>query len=199
MLLKDSEIRFLAETTNMISPFVPAKVRTGLSYGLSSTGYDIRLSAEEAYEIYGTWKKDDHLDNYVSLIDPKKAEETLKKEPLELCLDPDGSQYFHLCSQGVMLGVAVEQLNMPSNVMALCMTKSSYARVGVFANITPVEAGWRGYLTLEIKNFNDEAVKIYANEGIAQLIFFQTQGNPDKDYGNGKYQNQEASVVMSRT
>lgn len=192
MLLKDSEIQFLAENALMIDPFVPAKVKGGLSYGLSTTGYDIRLAAEKALEVKSNWMNPEQ-----TVIDPKDPG-SIYTEPMHTIVDAKGCRYFLLPPQGVMLGVAVECLKMPTNVMAICMTKSSYARVGVFANITPVEAGWSGYLTMEIKNFNkDCSVKIYAEEGIAQLLFFQTQGIPNQPY-DSKYQNQGKEVVFSR-
>lgn len=193
MLLKDTEIKFLAENCSMIDPFVPAKVKCGLSYGLSSTGYDIRLSDEGALEVLRESPNSTE-------IDPKNAQNTLLTRLMKATKDTlRATSYFILPPQGVMLGVAVEKLSMPNNVMAICMTKSSYARVGVFANITPVEAGWKGYLTMEIKNFNqNSAVRIYTGEGIAQLLFMQVQGEPKNPYGDGKYQDQGNSVVLSR-
>jgi dCTP deaminase len=192
VVLTDRQIKKLATEAGMIDPFVPGKVRGGISYGLSHTGYDIRLSDKEAVLV----KPKAHGE-----LDPKNPD-SMEPEPLELMTTIDGSKYFVLPPLGVMLGVAAEKLTMPDNIMALVQTKSTYARYGVFANITPIEAGWLGYLTMEIKNMNPNAsVRVYANEGIAQLVFLSTLNGevPESVYNDtGKYQNQPQSIVLGK-
>ena len=178
----------------MITPFADKLIRQiedkkFISYGLSSYGYDIRLSAIEFLvfrHIPGT------------IVDPKNFNPK-NLEPVELHHDSNGD-YFILPGNSYGLGVSLESIKMPSNVTAICLGKSTYARVGVIANITPLEAGWVGKaITLEFSNSSSADVRIYANEGVCQLIFFE--GDPCQttyaDRG-GKYQNQSARVTLPK-
>jgi dCTP deaminase len=177
----------------MISPFEPKQVRRAgdlpvISFGLSSFGYDIRLSPVE-FRIFK------HIPG--SVVDPKNFNpENL--EPTKLYEDANGS-YFILPAHSYGLGVALERLEIPDNVTVICIGKSTYARCGIIANVTPAEAAWRGYLTLELSNSSSADCRIYANEGIVQLMFLE--GEPcSVSYENrrGKYQDQPESVTIAR-
>ena len=177
----------------MITPFEPQLIRRVekvpvISYGLSSFGYDIRLSPLE-FRIFR------HIPGTV--VDPKH----FNPENLEQTLlhsDANGS-YFILPAHSYGLGVALEKLEVPSNITVLCIGKSSYARVGLIANLTPAEASWRGHLTLEFSNSSSADCRIYANEGVVQLLFLE--GEPcsvSYETRQGKYQDQPEAVTLVR-
>ncbi len=177
----------------MIKPFAASLVRQAedrrvLSYGLSSYGYDIRLSPSD-FRIFR------HIPGTV--VDPKK----FNPHNLEHALlhKDDHGQYFVLPAHSYGLGVAMEKLAVPPNITVLCIGKSTYARVGCIANLTPAEAGWRGYLTLEFSNASHADCRIYAGEGVVQLLFFE--GEPcETTYHKrqGKYQDQKKEVTLPR-
>ena len=177
----------------MITPFEERLVsavedRKVLSYGLSSFGYDIRLSPDD-FRIFR------HIPGTV--IDPK-AFQARNVEKVELHEDENG-QYFILPSHSYGLGVALEALKVPDNITVLCIGKSTYARIGCIANLTPAEAGWHGHLTLEFSNSSHADCRMYANEGIVQLLFFE--GEPcDTSYArrDGKYQGQGHEVTLPK-
>jgi len=183
----------------MIERFEPSSVRTVsvdgdrslrrvLSYGLSSYGYDLRLSPEE-FLVFR------HIPGTV--VNPKRFNPN-NLEPVPLHTDEDGD-YFIIPAHSYGLGVSLERLSIPPNITVICIGKSSYARVGLIANLTPIEASWQGYLTLEFSNASSADCRIYANEGIVQLLFLE--GEPcettyaDRD---GKYQNQPQQVTLAR-
>ena len=192
-ILADWEIREQALENGMIDPFVDHLVskeneRKLLSYGLSSYGYDIRLSPSQCL-IFGRVQAGD--------CDPKDFDPDILK-PADLQEDKRG-QYFLLPPYGYCLGVAYERLKLPGNISVVAVGKSTYARSGIMVNITPAEAGWEGYLTLEISNCTGLFNRIYANEGITQLLFHS--GNPcEVTYQDrkGKYQDQPSNVVFSQ-
>jgi len=192
-VLADWEIKKLAEEEEMISPFVDRLVskedgKKVLSYGLGSHGYDIRLSPEQCL-IFGKVQAGD--------CDPKDFDPAILK-PAELLEDEKG-KYFLLPPYGYCLGVAMERLKLPRDVTVVAVGKSTYARSGILVNITPAEAMWEGYLTLEISNCTGLFNRIYANEGITQLLFYR--GNPcSVSYQDrkGKYQDQPREVVFSQ-
>jgi dCTP deaminase len=195
MLLNDAEIRGLAEA-GMIAPYTPTKVRKVLmqgprelpviSYGSSSYGYDLRLSLQD-FRIFR------HVPGLI--VDPK-AFDARCLAPAPLYTDETGS-YFILPAHTYALGVVEEYLKLPPDVTAFFIGKSTFARCGIIVNTTPGEAGWEGYLTLEISNSSGADCKIYAKEGICQALFFR--GNPcETPYGDGKYQNQAAGVTLAR-
>lgn len=192
-ILADWEIREQALNNGMIDPFVDHLVskengRKLLSYGLSSYGYDIRLSPSQCL-IFGRVQAGD--------CDPKDFDPDILK-PADLQEDKRG-QYFLLPPYGYCLGVAYERLKLPGNISVVAVGKSTYARSGIMVNITPAEAGWEGYLTLEISNCTGLFNRIYANEGITQLLFHS--GNPcEVTYQDrkGKYQDQPSNVVFSQ-
>ncbi|PSO46888.1 MAG: dCTP deaminase [Cyanobacteria bacterium SW_9_44_58] len=193
MLKNDEWIKEKA-SQGMISPFESQQIRKldndvpVISYGLSSFGYDIRLSPNE-FRIFR------HIPG--TIVDPKNFNPD-NLEPTELCTDETGS-YFILPAHSYGLGVALERLEIPDNVTVICIGKSTYARCGLIANITPAEAGWRGHLTLEISNSSSADCKIYANEGIVQLVFLE--GDPcsvSYEQRKGKYQEQPDRVTLAR-
>lgn len=190
-ILADWEIKERAERDQMIEPFVDRLIskedgRRLLSYGLSSYGYDIRLSPSQCL-IFGKIQTGD--------CDPKNFDESILK-PANLLEDESG-KYFLLPPYGYCLGVAQERLKLPRDVTVVAVGKSTYARSGILVNITPAESGWEGYLTLEISNCTGLFNRVYANEGITQLLFYR--GNPCKvSYQDrkGKYQDQPNTVVL---
>ncbi|WP_220186659.1 dCTP deaminase [Nostoc sp. ATCC 53789] len=163
-------------------------VRPVISYGLSSYGYDIRLSSAE-FRIFR------HIPG--TIVDPKNFNPQ-NLEPTPLHTDGNDS-YFILPAHSYGLGVALERLDIPGNITVLCIGKSTYARCGIIANLTPAEAAWRGHLTLEFSNSSSADCRIYANEGVVQLLFLE--GEPcDISYETrkGKYQDQAEIVTLAR-
>ena len=191
-LLCDWEIKALAMGGKLIDPFVDHAVKEEngkkiFSYGLGSYGYDIRLSPKQCLLFGGT---------AAGVCDPKSFDKTILKET-ELREDEKGA-YFLLPPYGYCLCVAHERLKLPEDVTVLPAGKSSYARTGIHCNITPAEGGWEGYLTLQISNSTGLFNRIYANEGITQLLFFRGKSCmvSYKDR-KGKYQNQPKEVVCA--
>jgi dCTP deaminase len=208
MLLNDIAISRLAQA-GMITPYVGTLIREVeasrswaadsrtitssaarpvISYGPSSYGYDIRLSPKE-FRIFR------HVPGTV--VNPK-AFSPANLETVELHRDEFGD-YFILPAHSYGLGVALEHLALPPDVTAQFIGKSTYARCGVIANLTPGEAGWRGHLTLEFSNSSGADCRLYANEGIVQALFYR--GEPcSTSYEDraGKYQDQPESVVVAR-
>ena len=187
-LLSDIEISRLAQA-GMITPYLGSLIRDGaISYGASSYGYDLRLSSKE-FLIFR------HVPGTV--VDPK-AFTTANLEPAALHHDERGD-FFILPGHSYGLGVALEHLHLPPDITALFIGKSTYARCGVIANLTPGEAGWRGHLTLEFSNSSGADCRLYANEGVVQALFFR--GEPcSTSYEDraGKYQDQPAAVTLAR-
>lgn len=193
MILNDKQILDRVLSDNMIEGFIPEQIRKVddvkvISYGLSSFGYDISLSPKK-FEIYR------HIPGEV--VNPKNFNPK-HLETLRLQSDEYG-QYFILPAHSYALGVAIEKLNIPRDITVVCVGKSTYARSGVIANITPAESGWSGHLTLEFANASHADCRIYANEGVAQLLFLQGEGC-GVSYADrkGKYQNQAETVVLPR-
>jgi dCTP deaminase len=192
MLLNDKEISILAEN-DIIFPFVGEKTRElpngtkALSYGLSHAGYDLRLSPRGFMVI--------NNNNPVEALDVKSFNKELMYEASPI--EENGSTFFVLPPFSYALGVSVELLTMPSNIMGITDGKSTYARQGTIINVTPIEPGWSGHLTICIVNPLAFPVRIYANEGIVQVMFVRLSENSAQDYGNGKYQNQGANVTFA--
>lgn len=194
-ILSDSEIQILSERKKMIEPFVPTMVnkedeRKILSYGLGSYGYDIRLSEKEFY-LFSPGPS--------GTSDPKAFDDSQVLKKVDLLEDEDGSKFFYMPPHSYALGVALEKLKLPSDIMVIACGKSTYARCGIIANITPAEAQWAGHLTLEIANATPTYSKVYANEGIIQLLFFRGSAckTTYKDR-KGKYQQQPEQVVFAQ-
>jgi dCTP deaminase len=192
MLLNDKEISILAEN-DIIFPFVAEKTRElpngtkALSYGLSHAGYDLRLSPRGFMVI--------NNNNPVEALDVKSFNKELMYEASPV--EENGSTFFVLPPFSYALGVSVELLTMPSNIMGITDGKSTYARQGTIINVTPIEPGWSGHLTICIVNPLAFPVRIYANEGIVQVMFARLSSAADQDYGQGKYQNQGANVAFA--
>jgi dCTP deaminase len=203
--IPDWRIRQLA-AEGMISPFEPGKIRSVteqeldlpasnlystsqrpvISYGCSSYGYDLTLSPKD-FRIFR------HVPGLI--VDPKNFDDRCLIQA-KLNHDKQGS-YFILPGHTYALGAVGPRLKLPPNVTAIFIGKSTYARCGVIVNLTPGEAGWEGHLTLEISNSSGADCRIYADEGICQVLFYE--GVPcDNPYGDGKYQGQEAGVTLAR-
>ena len=159
-----------------------------LSYGCSSYGYDLRLSSKE-FLIFR------HIPGTV--MNPKKFNPN-NLEKTTLHHDNDGD-FFILPAHSYGLGVALEKMKVPENITVICIGKSTYARLGIIVNTTPAEAGWEGHLTLEFSNSSGADCRIYAEEGICQLLFFE--GDPcatTYEDRRGKYQNQPEKVTLAK-
>lgn len=201
MLKNDRWIKEQA-AAGMITPFVPELVREvevencigvpqhrpALSYGCSSYGFDIRLSPKD-FRVFR------HIPSTV--INPKRFNPR-NLERVALLHDEDG-EYFVLPGHSYGLGVSLELVDIPSNITVICLGKSTYARTGIVVNTTPIEAKWRGHVTLEFSNSSCADCRLYANEGICQLLFFEGE-QCDTTYHdrNGKYQNQDHEVTLAR-
>jgi dCTP deaminase len=194
-LLNADQIAKLAEN-DILLPFIGEKRRTldngtkAISYGLSQSGYDIRLSSTE----FLVYNSNLTLENSFNgpLIDPKNYNGNFFNAPL--VEEENGSCYFVLPAHTFALGTSLELISMPNDVFAICQGKSTYGRCGLIANILPIEPGWTGYLTMCLVNPTETAIRLYVNEGIAQLIFFSI--DETKPY-EGIYQNQSARVQLA--
>lgn len=165
----DLWLRKMVDETDMINPFLPELVREIrgnkiISAGSSSYGYDMRL-ADDGFRIFSPV--------YGNEIDPKKFDENSLIEP-ELKTAQDASRYYLLPPHHYGLGVTVETFKMPRNVTGIALGKSTYARAGLIVNTTPLEAGWTGRLIVELGNFANLPLRIYVNEGIGQILFFES-------------------------
>jgi len=174
-VLSDKWIKKMA-LEGMISPFEDNQVRMGkISYGLSSFGYDARVSDE--FKIFTNV-------NGPEIVDPKdfKPSNFVTKKVSE-CIIPPNS---------FVLASTVEYFKIPKDVLVVCLGKSTYARCGIIVNVTPLEPGWEGNVTLEFSNTTPLPAKIYANEGVAQFIFLKGNEKPEVTYSDrkGKYMGQ---------
>ena len=171
----DRWIKEMSIKNDMISPFEDGSIKKGeISYGLSSYGYDIRVSNE--YKIFT------NVNN--SIVDPKNFDsKSFIDFKGDVCIVPPNS---------FALARSIEYFKIPRNVLTICLGKSTYARCGIIVNVTPLEPGWEGHVTLEFSNTTPLPAKIYANEGAAQFIFLQGNEEPTITYEkrNGKYMKQ---------
>jgi dCTP deaminase len=178
-LQSDRWIREMAENHGMIEPFTDGQVRyvedrKVISYGLSSYGYDLRVGSD--FKVF--------TNLYNSVVDPKNFNENAFVHiQADECIIPPNS---------FALACSVEYFRIPRNVLTICIGKSTYARCGIIVNVTPFEPGWEGYVTLEISNTTPLPAKIYANEGLAQVLFLQGSEVCEVSYAdrNGKYMRQ---------
>lgn len=174
-LKPDHWIRKMAKEHGMIEPFEENQVRQGVvSYGLSSYGYDMRVSRE--FKIF--------TNVYSAIVDPKNfAPESFVDIEGDMCIIPPNS---------FALARSVEYFRIPRGVLTICLGKSTYARCGQIVNVTPFEPEWEGHVTLEISNTTPLPARIYANEGIAQVLFFEGDEPCEVSYADkkGKYQGQ---------
>jgi len=176
----DRWIRQMALEHGMIEPFADRQVREGvISYGVSSYGYDMRVATE--FRIFTNVLN--------SLVDPKRFDpKSFVEFEGNVCIVPPNS---------FALGRSVEYFRIPRNVITITVGKSTYARCGIITNVTPFEPEWEGFVTLEISNTTPLPAKIYANEGIAQALFFEGDEAPETSYADrkGKYQGQRGVTL----
>lgn len=184
----DLWIRRMAEQHGMIEPFEASQVRylpdgsRVVSYGTSSYGYDVRCAPE--FKVF--------TNIHSAMVDPKEFDErSFVDVGGETCVIPPNS---------FALARTVEYFRIPENVLVLCVGKSTYARCGIIVNVTPLEPGWEGQVTLEFSNTTNLPAKIYANEGVAQMLFFESDEQCSTTYRDrgGKYQGQRG-VTLPRT
>jgi len=179
-VLSDKRLKKMAKSYKMISPFVSKQIRKGkVSFGLSSYGYDARVSND--FKIFTNVNS--------AVVDPKKfKKESFISKKSKICVIPPNS---------FALARTVEYFKIPENVMVICLGKSTYARCGIIVNVTPLEPGWEGYVTLEFSNTTPLPAKIYANEGAAQLVFLRGNEKPDISYSKrkGKYMKQKGVTL----
>ncbi|EGL54952.1 MAG: dCTP deaminase [Pseudomonadota bacterium] len=186
MIKSDKWIRRMAEQ-GMISPFEPGQVRYRddnriISYGTSSYGYDVRCSNE--FKIFTNINS--------AIVDPKNFDESSFVDVTsDVCIIPPNS---------FALARTVETFKIPRNVLTVCLGKSTYARCGIIVNVTPLEPEWEGQVTLEFSNTTPLPAKIYANEGVAQMLFFESDEVCETSYADrgGKYQGQ-SGVTLPRS
>ena len=180
MLKSDRWIRKMSKEHDMINPFSEKQVREGvISYGLSSYGYDLRVADE--FKIFTNVN--------CTVVDPKNFDErSFVTVRSECCIVPPNS---------FALARSVEYFKIPRNCLTICVGKSTYARCGIIVNVTPFEPEWEGFVTLEISNTTPLPAKIYANEGLCQIIFFQGDEVCETSYADrkGKYQAQKGIVL----
>jgi dCTP deaminase len=176
----DTWITRMAREHNMIDPFVDDQVRQGvISYGVSSYGYDVRVGDE--FKVF--------TNVYNTVVDPKNFDpKSFVDIKADVCIIPPNS--FALAS-------TIEYFRIPRDILTVCLGKSTYARCGIIVNVTPFEPEWEGHVTIEISNTTPLPAKIYANEGIAQVLFFQSDEPCAKSYKDkkGKYQAQRGVTL----
>ena len=183
----DRWIRRMAEQHGMIEPFEPGQVRDGsngsiVSFGTSSYGYDVRCSTH--FKVFTNINS--------AIVDPKNFDpESFVDVESDCCIIPPNS--FALAS-------TVEYFRIPRTVLTVCLGKSTYARCGIIVNVTPLEPEWEGHITLEFSNTTPLPAKIYANEGVAQVLFLESDEVCEVSYADrkGKYQGQ-TGVTLPKT
>ena len=180
----DKWIRRMAEQEGMITPFEPGQVRDTangriISYGTSSYGYDVRCSNE--FKIFTNINS--------AIVDPKNFDESSFVDVnSDVCIIPPNS---------FALARTIETFKIPRNVLTICLGKSTYARCGIIVNVTPLEPEWEGQVTLEFSNTTPLPAKVYANEGVAQMLFFESDEVCETSYADrkGKYQGQSGVTI----
>ena len=180
----DRWIRRMAEEHGMIEPFEPGQVRERegeriVSFGTSSYGYDVRCASE--FKIFTNIES--------TLVDPKNFDESsFVDKHNDICVIPPNS---------FALARTVEYFRIPRNVLTICLGKSTYARCGIIVNVTPLEPEWEGHVTLEFSNTTPLPAKIYAHEGVAQMLFFESDEVCETSYRDrgGKYQGQQGVTL----
>ena len=176
----DKWIKRMARECRMIEPFVEDQMRAGvISFGLSSYGYDIRVADE--FKVF--------TNIYNTVVDPKDFDpKSFVDIKADVCIIPPNS---------FALARTIEYFRIPRDVLTVCLGKSTYARCGIIVNVTPFEPEWEGHVTIEISNTTPLPAKIYANEGIAQVIFFQSDDPCEISYKDkkGKYQAQRGVTL----
>ncbi len=182
----DRWIRRMAQEHGMIDPFEPGQVRQSdgrpiVSYGTSSYGYDVRCAPE--FKIFTNINS--------AIVDPKRFDQSSFVDlTAETCIIPPNS---------FALARTIEFFRIPRNVLTICVGKSTYARCGIIVNVTPLEPEWEGHVTLEFSNTTPLPARIYANEGVAQMLFFESDEPCETSYRDrgGKYQGQRGVTLPS--
>ncbi|MDX8380503.1 MAG: dCTP deaminase [Ghiorsea sp.] len=181
----DKWIRKMAQEHQMLDPFVDGQIKKNtngegaISYGLSSYGYDVRCSDE--FKVF--------TNIHSATVDPKAFDDkSFVDIKSDVCIIPPNS---------FALARTVEYLKIPRNVLTICLGKSTYARCGIIVNVTPLEPEWEGHVTLEFSNTTTLPAKIYANEGVAQFLFFESDEECETSYADraGKYMKQRGVTV----
>ena len=179
-LMPDKWIKQMAKEKKMIEPFEENQIRKGgISYGVSSYGYDARVSNH--FKIFT------NVDSAV--VDPKKfSQASFVDRKTDICVIPPNS---------FVLASTVEYFRIPRDIMVICLGKSTYARCGILVNVTPLEPEWEGHVTLEFSNTTPLPAKIYANEGACQFLFFKGNVDCEISYADrkGKYQGQKGVTL----
>ncbi len=179
-IMPDHWIRDQAQNNGMIDPFVEKQNKDGvISYGLSSFGYDARAARD--FKIFT------NVDN--ALVDPKDfSTQSFVDRETDICVIPPNS---------FVLTHTVEYFRIPKDVLVICLGKSTYARCGLIVNVTPLEPGWEGHVTLEISNTTPLPARVYANEGLAQFLFFKGSSACEVSYADrgGKYMGQQGVTL----
>ena len=181
MILPDHAIRTRAVEHDMIDPFTDEQVSDGvISYGLSSFGYDMRIASE--FRVFTP-------NVYNSVVDPKRIDE-------RAMVEYETDDHILIPPNSYVLGRSMERFRMPGDVLGVVLGKSTYARSGIIVNVTPLEPGWEGTVTIEIGNATPLPAKVYAREGIAQVVFLQGE-TPEVSYADkaGKYQHQKGITL----
>ena len=182
-VLSDKWIKKMVKNHKIISPFVSKQIRKGkISYGLSSYGYDARVSND--FKIFTNVNS--------TTVDPKNfKKDGFVSKKSRICVIPPNS---------FALARTVEYFRIPENVIVICLGKSTYARCGIIVNVTPLEPGWEGHVTLEFSNTTPLPAKIYANEGVAQFIFLKGNESPEISYSDrkGKYMKQGPEATLPK-
>lgn len=180
----DKWIRRMAQNEGMITPFEAGQVRESeqgriISYGTSSYGYDVRCAPE--FKIFTNINS--------AIVDPKNFDDdSFVDVHSDVCIIPPNS---------FALARTIEHFKIPRNVLTICLGKSTYARCGIIVNVTPLEPEWEGHVTLEFSNTSPLPAKIYANEGVAQMLFFESDEECETSYKDrgGKYQGQQGVTL----
>ena len=183
----DNWIKKMAQNHGMIEPFAESQIRHSdgkdlISYGTSSYGYDVRCATE--FKVFTNINS--------AIVDPKSFDEnSFVNFDSDVCIIPPNS---------FALARTIEYFRIPRNVLTICLGKSTYARCGIIVNVTPLEPEWEGHVTLEFSNTTPLPAKIYANEGVAQMIFLESDEDCDESYSDrkGKYQGQ-TGVTLPKT
>ena len=183
-VLPDHWIAIMAKTRRMIDPFAPGRARKGrISYGTSSYGYDFRLADEFKVPVFED----------IPYLDPKGLNQLhFQDHSARSCLIP---------ARSFILGRSLEYFRIPRNVLVLCQGKSTYARCGVIVNVTPLEPEWEGFITISLVNTAPVPVKVYAGEGIGQVVMLRAEDECSTSYADrrGKYQAQKNIQVSKVT
>ncbi len=178
----DKWIKSMVKEFAMIEPFEPSQVRTGISFGLSSYGYDFRIGKK--FKVFRGAQK---------VMDPKRLDECSFEEfEGDVCEIPPN---------GFVLAQTVEYFRIPRKVITICFGKSTYARCGVYLHVTPFEPEWEGYATIAISNANPFPARVYAGEGVGQILFLESDEDCETSYADkkGKYQAQKNITIAKAT